>query len=230
MCLRSVIKAFQFIMEMFFKLKNHQFIPVTNLLSQKQCEVLDLAHDLIKLSQYEMALQLLRKNKVLVDVAMENSMYDCNESCEKIIDGVLQNVSYSKEPVLVPKGAVSVACPKVLCNHQVHLNLRLTIVNNFDEKHNCRMHATSLSSNDRVHSKPAHQETKCQKQMKYDGKRWLSFVGYFLNHCDKPPPCNEKAMLKYHCDRPPPKKNDIKRFVRYIFCELKIFFVEFDTF
>ena len=68
------------------------------------------------------------------------------------------------------------------------------------------MHATSLSSNDHVHSKPAHQETKCQKQMKYDGKRWLSFVGYFLNHCDKPPPCNEKAMLKSHCDRPPPKK------------------------
>ena len=117
----AVIKAFQFIMEMFFKLKNHQFIPVTNLLSQKQCEVLDLAHDLVKLSQYDMALQLLRKNKVLVDVAMENSMYDCNESCEKIIDGVLQNFSYSKEPDLVPKGAVSVACPEVLCNHQVHL-------------------------------------------------------------------------------------------------------------
>ena len=36
-----------------------------NLLSQKQCEVLDLAHDLVKLSQYDMALQLLRKNKVI---------------------------------------------------------------------------------------------------------------------------------------------------------------------
>ena len=72
-----------------------------------------------------MALQLLRKNKVLVDAAMENSMYDCNESCEKIIDGVLQCVSYSNEPDLVPIGAVSVACPEVLCNQQVHVNLRL---------------------------------------------------------------------------------------------------------
>ena len=47
----AVIKAFQFIMAMFFNLKNRQFIPVANLLPQKQCEVLDFAHDLVKLSQ-----------------------------------------------------------------------------------------------------------------------------------------------------------------------------------
>ena len=74
MCLRPPLKAFQFIMEMIFKLKNHQFIPVTNLLLQTKCEVLDLAHNLVKLAKYEMALQLLRINNLLVDVAFPKSI------------------------------------------------------------------------------------------------------------------------------------------------------------
>ena len=101
------------------------------------------------------------------------------------------------------------------------------------------MHATSLSSHDLVHSKHAHQETNCKQPMKSDSERWLPFVGYFLNHSDRPPPCNEKAMLKCHCDEPPPcneeamlkchcdkpplRKNYIKLFVKYLFRELKFF-------
>ena len=60
----ATIKAFKLIVEMFFELKSHHFIAVTNLLSQKQFEVLDLAHDLVKLSKNDMALQLLRKNNL----------------------------------------------------------------------------------------------------------------------------------------------------------------------
>ena len=51
------------------------------------------------------------------------------------------------------------ACGEVLCNPQVHQNLRLKIVNTFDSKCKCRVHATSLSSNGHAHSKRVHQES-----------------------------------------------------------------------